>query len=219
MQSTQPYAPSQPNCGTQCWSTNVYSVRSCRGQDARSRSRRQGYAPAGLGQAALRLCQPNRPLLLIHIPPQYVVNFICSSYYCFIPMFFDLIMTKQCLNWEDVKHRISLQKWLLPALPKMPTVSLRGVLTTLGDKTTPKVPFFKPPQCPQEMFLCVHPTQWYHNWITSPAMVPYRNPSHCFFFTLPASGAPVVYQQGTMLQVTSVSKYNISQHHDIIVPS
>jgi len=31
-------------------------------------------------------------------------------------------------------------KWL-HALPKMPTVTLTGVLTTPGDKTTPKVPF------------------------------------------------------------------------------
>merc|ERR1719391_683324 len=29
----------------------------------------------------------------------------------------------------------------MAALPKMPTVTLTGVLTTLGDKTTPKVPF------------------------------------------------------------------------------
>jgi len=91
----------QPNCGTQCRSTNVCSS-SCRGHTT-SRSLLCTCRPwTGLR----RVCQPN--LALSHIPLQYQLYPFSNS--CFIPtMFFDLIMTKQCLNREDVKHRISLQ--------------------------------------------------------------------------------------------------------------
>ena len=62
----------QPNCGTQCRSTNVCSS-SCRGHTT-SRSLLCTCRPwTGLR----RVCQPNLPLS--HIPLQYIVNFICSA--------------------------------------------------------------------------------------------------------------------------------------------
>jgi len=77
MQSTQPSASNQPNCGTQCWSPNVCSVGtgsgSCRGHTSSSSRRKAMHLQA----LDLRVCQPNRPLalLLTHIPLQYV-NFL-----------------------------------------------------------------------------------------------------------------------------------------------
>jgi len=73
-----------------------------------SRSRRQGMHLQTLDR--LRVCQPNRPQAAADSHSATIRQlYLLLSNYCFIPMFFDLILTKQCLNWEDVKHRISIR--------------------------------------------------------------------------------------------------------------
>merc|ERR1712210_139602 len=72
---------------------------------------------------------------------------------------------KTSLNREDVKLRISLK--MAACIGKMPA---DRSFDNFGRQNNTKN-LFKSLQLPQETFLCVLPTPWYHYCITSPTMV------------------------------------------------
>jgi len=120
----------QPNCGTPCRWTNVCS-RSSRGHTSRSLD-----APAGLGQAARLSTKPAADSHSATIRRQLYP----LSNSCFIPtMFFDFIMTKQCLNREDVKHRISLQNGCMHC--QNASCHLDRSFDNIGRQNNTKYPF------------------------------------------------------------------------------
>jgi len=197
----------QPNCGTQCRSTNVCSS-SCRGHTT-SRSLLCTCRPwTGLR----RVCQPN--LALSHIPLQYQLYPFSNS--CFIPtMFFDLIMTKQCLNREDVKHRISLQYGCMHC--QNASCHLDRNFDNIGRQNHTKYPFLKLLQRPHKICFSVF---FQHHFVSQVQLRFHRNHHlitlflfyRCLWHTRRIP-------EGTMLEVTSRCRNVISAvcHHSTVL--
>merc|ERR1712020_650773 len=90
------------------------------------------------------VCQPNRPLSHCSAADSHSATIRRQLYLFKLLLFYPYVFRphhdKTMFKPRRFKTQKLPSKWL-HALPKMPTVTLTGVLTTPGDKTTPKVPF------------------------------------------------------------------------------
>jgi len=127
---------------------------------------------------------------------------------CFIPtMFFDLIMTKQCLNREDVKHRISLQYGCIASC------HLDRNFDNIGRQNNTKYPFLKLLQRPHKKCFSVF---FQHHFVSQVQLWFHRNHHlitlflfyRCLWRRIP---------EGTMLEVTSRNVISAVCHHSTVL--
>jgi hypothetical protein len=149
------------------------------------------YAPAGLGQAARLSTKPDADSHSATIHRQLYP----LSNYCFVPtMFFDLIMTKQCLNREDVKHRISLQHGCMHC--QNASCHLDRSFDNIGRQKNP----FK--NAPRNVSLCssnIVITLLYHK--SNHGFIEIYHRLITLFLPLPSCGTPIEHQ-ASKLEVT-----------------
>lgn len=155
----------------------------------------------------LRVCQPNRPQAAAdsHSATIRQLYLLLLSNYCFIPMFFDLIVTKQ-FKLRRCKTQNLPSKWL-HALPigqlQSPCEEFWQDWATKQHQVCNLLNRCNAPY--QEMFLCVLPTPpWYHYRKSNYGSIEIYHHliTFCFFFTAACLWhSPVVHTTAPCLEL------------------